>query len=147
MSPPLCEVKFPPPCEVECSSKFWFLTTQKEKKITIEIGAGDGERTPKAKVVKRKLDGKERKDRERLEGSQQVLILDDSRIRYLDGTFCEADRKRRMTCCLPGAGVQDVVKRYRRVVDGTGKEVLVVVHMEVNDVGRMRSKELLDRYR
>ena len=37
-----------------------------------------------------------RKDRERLEGSQEVLVLDDSRIRYLDETFCKADRVRRM---------------------------------------------------
>ena len=58
--------------------------------------------------MRRKLDGKVRKDMERLEGSQ--LVLSDSRIRYLDET-CEADRVTRMTCRLPGAGVQDVVER------------------------------------
>ena len=88
-----------------------------------------------------------RKDREGLEGSQEVLVLDDPRIRYLDETFCEADRARRMTCCLPGAGVQDVVERYKKVVNGTGKEALVVVHVGVNNVGRVRSEELVDRYR
>ena len=36
-----------------------------------------------------------RKDKERLEGSQEVLVQGDSRIRYLDETFCEADRVRR----------------------------------------------------
>ena len=76
-----------------------------------------------------------------------MLVLGDSRIRYLDETFCEADRERRMTCCLPGAGVLDVIERYRRVVEGTRKEALVVVHVGVNDVGRMRSEELVDRYR
>ena len=50
-----------------------------------------------------------------------------------------------MTCCLPGAGVLDVVERYRRIVEGTGKEALVVVHVRVNDVGRVRSEELTDR--
>ena len=55
----------------------------------IEVRVGEGDRTPKAKVVKRKLDGKERQDRERLERFQEVLVLDDSRIRYLDETFCE----------------------------------------------------------
>ena len=82
------------------------------------VGVGEGDRIPKVKVVRRKLDGKEgrkvRKDRERLEGSKEVLVLGDFRIRYLDETFCEADRERRTTCCLPGAGVQDVVERYRR---------------------------------
>ena len=45
-----------------------------------------------------------------------------------------------MTCCLPGAGVQDVVERYKKVVKGTGKEALVVLHVGVNDVGRVRSE-------
>ena len=122
--------------------KFGLLATQEEEEIVIKVGAGEGDRTPKARVVKRKLDGKEskeggkvkklhrkerkedgkeRKDRERLEGSQEVLVLGDSRIRYLDETFCEADRERRMTCCLPGAGVQDMVERYKRVVEGRGR--------------------------
>ena len=74
-----------------------------------------------------------------------MVVLGDSRIRYLDETFCEADRARRMTCCLPGTGVQDVVERYKRVVEGTGKEALLVVHVGVNDVGRVRTEELVDR--
>ena len=47
MSPPLCEMKFPPMCEVECSNKFGLLATQKEEEISIEIGARDGDKTPK----------------------------------------------------------------------------------------------------
>ena len=35
-----------------------------------------------------------------------------------------------MMCCLPGTRVQDVVERYRRVVEGSGKEALVVVHVD-----------------
>ena len=34
-----------------------------------------------------------------------MLVLGDSRIRYLDRTFYKADRERRKTCCLPEAGV------------------------------------------
>jgi len=52
-----------------------------------------------------------------------------------------------MTCCLPGAGVHDVVQRYKQVVKGTGKEALVMVHVGVNDVGRVGSEELVSRYR
>ena len=39
------------------------------------------------------------KDRKRLGRSQEVLVVGDSRIRYLDSTFCDKDMKRRMTCC------------------------------------------------
>ena len=76
-----------------------------------------------------------------------MLVLGDSTIKYLNETFCEAERARRMTCYLPGAGVQDMVERYKRVVEGTGKEALVMVHVGGNDVGRVRSEELVDRYR
>ena len=49
--------------------------------------ARNRDRIPKAKVVKRKLGRREKKNREGLEGSQEVLVLGDSRIRYLDRTF------------------------------------------------------------
>ena len=132
--------------EVECSNRYSLLATQEEE-IVIEVGPGEGVRTPKARVVRDREGRRERKDRDRKERSQEVLVLGDSRIRYLDRTFCEADRRNRMTCCLPGAGVQDVVERFRRVVKGTGKEALVVVHVGVNDVGRVGSEELLGRYK
>ena len=79
--------------------------------------------------------------------SGSAVVLGDSRSRYLDRTFCKADRGRRMTCCLPGAGVQDVVERFGKVVEGTGKDAVVVVHVGVNDVSRVGSEELVDRYR
>ena len=47
---------------------------------------------------------------------------------------------------LSSWGVQDVVERYTRVVESTGKEALVVAHVGMNDVGRVRSEELVDRY-
>ena len=137
----------PPSCEVESRNRFSLLATQEEEEVVIEVGGGEGDRTPKAKVVKVKGGEKERKDRKQLDRSQEVLVLGDSRIRYLDRTFCEADRKGRMTCCLPGAGVKDVVERYRGIVKGTGEEALVVVHVGVNDVRRVRSEELVERYR
>ena len=61
MSPPLCEVEFPPLCEVECSNKFGLLATKDEEEVVIEVGTGEGDRTPKAKIVRRKLDGKKRR--------------------------------------------------------------------------------------
>ena len=40
--------------------------------------------------------------------------------------------------------MKEVVERY---VKGTEKEAVVVVHVGVNDVGRVKSEELLLRYR
>ena len=40
-----------------------------------------------------------------------------------------------------------MVERYKKVVEGTGKEALLVVHVGVNDVGRVRSEELMLGYR
>ena len=38
-------------------------------------------------------------------------------------------------------------RRSREIQEGIGREALVVVHVGVNDVGRVRSQELVDRYR
>ena len=43
--------------------------------------------------------------------------------------------------------MKDVVERYGRIVKGTRKEAVVVIHVRVNDVGRVKSEELLLRYR
>ena len=40
-----------------------------------------------------------------------------------------------------------MVERYKRIVEGTRKEALVMAHVGVNDVGRVRSEELVDRCR
>lgn len=133
-----------------CGNKFGLLATlgeEEEEEVVIEVGRVEGDVSPKAKVVQRKVGRGERKDRKKIDESQEVLVLGDSRIRYLDRAFCETDRSRRMTCCLPGAGVRDVAQRYKKVVKGTGKEALVVVHVGVNDVGRVASEELETRYR
>ena len=68
MSSPLCEVEFPPLCEVECSNKFGLLAIQEEEEVVIEVGAEEGDRTPKAKIARRKLDRKERKEGEEGQG-------------------------------------------------------------------------------
>ena len=135
----------PPVCEV--SNRYNLLADLEEEEVVIEVGEGEGDRTPTVESVRGKVAMRGREDKNRRKGSQEVLILGDSRVRYLDRTFCEADRGKRMTCCLPGAGVQDVVKRVRGVVKGTGKEALVVVHVGVNDIGRVGSEELFIRYK
>ena len=137
----------PREAQVVSSNRFSVLAAQEEEEVVIEVGGGAGDRTPEAKVLRGKGGVGERKVSRKLGRSQEVLVVGDSRIRYLDRTFCEADRKGRMTCCLPGAGVKDVTQRFRRIVKGTGEEALVVVHVGVNDVRKVRSEELVERYR
>ena len=49
VSPPLCKIEFHALCEVEYSNKFGLLATQEEEEVVIEVGAVEGNRTPKAK--------------------------------------------------------------------------------------------------
>ena len=41
--------------------------------------------------------------------------------------------------------MKEVVERYGGIVKGTEKEAVVVVHVGVNDGGRVKSEELLMR--
>ena len=45
VSPPCVRWNFLP---CECSNKFGLLATQEEEEVVIEVGAGEGDRTPKA---------------------------------------------------------------------------------------------------
>ena len=77
----------------------------------------------------------------------EVLVVGDSMVRYLDREFCEKERKKRMRVCYPGAGVNDVKERYENVVNGSARDSVVVLHVGTNDVDRVRSEELMARYR
>ncbi|KAG0699146.1 hypothetical protein GWK47_025887 [Chionoecetes opilio] len=77
----------------------------------------------------------------------EVLLVGDSQVKYLDQTFCERDRDRRIRVCYPGASVQDVTDRLDKLMVGTGKEAVVVVHVGGNDVGKARSEELVTKYK
>ena len=104
-------------------------------------------------VLGEEVDGRgvEELDRERQgdrrETGPEVLLVGDSQVRYLDRTFCERARDRRTRVCFPGARVQDVADRLDRLMVGTGKDAVVVLHVGGNDVGRTRSEELIGRYR
>ncbi|KAG0720097.1 hypothetical protein GWK47_031334 [Chionoecetes opilio] len=77
----------------------------------------------------------------------EVVLVGDSQVKYLDQNFCERDRDRRTRVCYPGASVQDVTDRLDRLMVGTGKDAVVVVHVGGNDVGKARSEELVTRYK
>lgn len=77
----------------------------------------------------------------------EVMVVGDSQIRYVDRAFCEKERKRRMRVCLPGAGVQDILDRYDRLVVGSGEASVVILHVGVNDVKKERSESLMKKYK
>ena len=104
-----------------------------------EVGLDEVIEVPVAESERVRVDGRK--------GSPEVLVVGDSMVRYLDRTFCEKQRKKRMRVCFPGAGVRDVTERYDRVVAGSARESVVVLHVGSNDVERVRSEELIGRYR
>ena len=87
-----------------------------------------------------------KRERERT-GSKEVIVIGDSQVRYLDRTFCERDRNRRMRVCLPGAGVNDMIERYENLVKGTERDAVVVMHVGINDIKKVRSEELVSKFR
>ena len=119
--PPRCEEASPPKFEVACSNRFSLLATSQEQEAAEEES--------------------------KTEEGPGVLLIGDSQVRHLDRTFCENARERRVRMCLPGARVQDVSDRLDRLLEGTGNETVVVVHVGGNDVSRKRSEELVNRYR
>lgn len=116
----------PPKFEVACSNRFSLLATSQEQEV---------DRT------------QHRQEESKSEEGPEVLLIGDSQVRYLDRTFCENARERRVRMCLPGARVQDVSDKLDRLLVETGSETVVVVHVGGNDVARKRSEELVNRYR
>ena len=102
-----------------------------------EVSGGEGEEGR----VQQQVEGG------RSEEEPEVLLIGDSQVRYLDRTFCEKARDKRLRVCFPGARVHDVSDRLDRLLVGTGRDAVVVVHVGGNDIGRTRSEELLKRYR
>ena len=123
------------------------VVTELEDSVVIEIEEDDEDRTPPAKITKNREGKRERMEKNRRAKTREVLVVGDSRVKFLDRTFGEDNRRSRTTCCLPGAGVKDVVSRFKQMVKGTSEEAVVVVHVGVNDVGKMGSEELYTWYR
>jgi len=76
---------------------------------------------------------------------ESVLVIGDSRVRYLERVFCKGRRDRR---CItrPGAKVKDLVPAVAQVTSDHQFNT-VIVHVGVNNIGQTRSEELLREYR
>ena len=80
-------------------------------------------------------------------GKTEALLIGDSQIRYLDRTFRNTDKRKRMRVCYPGARVNDIVDRIDREIADTNANARVIVHVGTNDIGYRRSEELIASYR
>ena len=93
-------------------------------------------------------------DRERKEGADagtlpqgKVVVLGDSQVRHLDSAFCGRDRTRRTRVCLPGAGIARVSARLDTCLEENGTKPIVVLSAGGNDLGKVRSEELIGKFR
>ena len=77
----------------------------------------------------------------------KVIVLGDSQVRFLDGAFCARDRQRRSRVCLPGAGIGRVSARIDTCLDENGTKPIVILSAGGNDLGKVRSEELLGKFR
>lgn len=76
----------------------------------------------------------------------EVLVMGDSRVRYLDRKL-NASRLNGLRVCLPGAGVRDLSDRYEELVSGCARDAVVITHVGVNDVKKVGACELRERYK
>ena len=73
--------------------------------------------------------------------------MGDEMIKYVDSFFCRRDRRHRILCSFEGARVRNIEGRVNNMVSGHRRKKLVVVHLGANDVGKVYSVVLKNRYR
>ena len=69
------------------------------------------------------------------------MVIGDSAVKGIDRHFYGLKRDCRMVCCLPRAGVKNVLEQVQDVLEGEGEQPVVVVHIGTNDIDKkgMRS--------
>uniref|UniRef100_A0A8C4QGC4 SGNH hydrolase-type esterase domain-containing protein n=1 Tax=Eptatretus burgeri TaxID=7764 RepID=A0A8C4QGC4_EPTBU len=75
------------------------------------------------------------------------VFVADEMMKYVDSSFCRKDCRHRILCSFEGAGVRDIEGRVNNIVSGHGRKKLLVVHLGVNDVGKVYSEVLKNRHR
>ncbi len=73
---------------------------------------------------------------------RKVVIMGDSQVRHLGGAVSSEVGK---VVCLPGAGIERVTRELGHIMDN-GDSPVVCLSVGGNDVGRVRSVELRDRF-
>lgn len=81
------------------------------------------------------------------EDTEEVRLVGDSMLRGQLIEFCGRSPRSRKRFCIPGAGVDDVTAAVDAVSNQAPENTNYVIHVGTNDVQRIRSEELLDKYR
>ena len=79
-------------------------------------------------------------------GSKEVTILGDSRVKFTDRSFCAVDSENRLRICLPGAKMKDIAEHLDDTIKGTEHGSTIIIHGGVNDIGDGRSEELMREF-
>ncbi|CAM4465939.1 unnamed protein product [Lepidochelys kempii] len=77
---------------------------------------------------------------------RQVYVTGDSLLRRTDRPVTRPDPENRRVCCLPGAKIQDVDLRLKRILTGAGKNPLIILHVGTNDTGRFSLEHIKGEY-
>ena len=81
------------------------------------------------------------------EDTEEIRLVGDSMLRGQLIEFCGRSPRSRKRFCIPGAGVDDVTAAADAVSSQAPENTTYVIHVGTNDVQRIRSEELLDKYR
>ncbi|KAG9465935.1 hypothetical protein GDO78_017503 [Eleutherodactylus coqui] len=79
--------------------------------------------------------------------ARQILVVGDSIIRWTDRVICYKDRDHQTVCCLPGARVRHIADRIDRLLGGTGKDSVVMVHVGTNEQIRGQLRALKNDFK
>uniref|UniRef100_A0A8C4YP06 SGNH hydrolase-type esterase domain-containing protein n=1 Tax=Gopherus evgoodei TaxID=1825980 RepID=A0A8C4YP06_9SAUR len=75
---------------------------------------------------------------------RQVYVTGDSLLRRIDRPVTRADQENRRVCCLPGAKIQDVDLRLKRIL--VRKNPLIVLHVGTTDLARFSLERMKGEY-
>ena len=78
---------------------------------------------------------------------ESTYLVGDSIVRQQLSEFCGRVRQKRRLFCVPGAGVNDITNVIDQVSVEANEKTLFVIHTGSNDIKKLRSEELLNRYR
>ncbi|MGH0164410.1 UNVERIFIED_CONTAM: hypothetical protein FKN15_046840 [Acipenser sinensis] len=75
------------------------------------------------------------------------MIVGDSILRNTASSVRSLDPLTTTVCCLPGASVKHITENVDRLLEQTGDDPVVVVHIGTNNIGRDRPRSLQNKFR
>jgi len=78
---------------------------------------------------------------------RRVILIGDSFLRGTEGLICRSDPSHREVCCLPGAQVRDVAKKFPGLVRPSGYYPLLVMQVGGDEVAERSPKAIKRDFR